>query len=325
MGSSPEKRSQYTVNEQELRSKIKILSDSVWEGRANNRMVDDWLENFEKKDRIDCLFLLSKFMYFGNRQIRELLNSLYRDLYRSPILHEIRKSNEDTLDSELIEHHFEEQLKQTKFFGAGNPSESGCHLLYYLRQENNLPKTLFAGPHEVFKSSTDTDGIKTIEPYDKTIQRYVFIDDFCGTGVQSSDYLKSVVNDIKQVNSSSKLSYLVLFGTTAGLQKIKNDTDFDIVESVLNIDHTFKVFNNNSRYFKLSEDLLKQKLKLICMFYGISINENHPLGYENSQLLIGFHHNTPDNTLPIFWCNKSLEPDKSWTPIFKRYDKKYEW
>ena len=28
------------------------------------------------------------------------------------------------------------------------------------------------------------------------------------------------------------------------------------------------------------------------------------LGFEDSQLLIGFHHNTPDNTLPIIWFDE---------------------
>ena len=59
----------------------------------------------------------------------------------------------------------------------------------------------------------------------------------------------------------------------------------------------------------------------MCRFYGSSLVPGDPFGYDNGQLLIGFHHNTPDNTLPIFWYD---EPGgTSWTPIFKRYPKYY--
>ena len=46
----------------------------------------------------------------------------------------------------------------------------------------------------------------------------------------------------------------------------------------------------------------------------------HQLGYGDGQLLLGLFHNTPDNTLPIFWFN---EEGKEWYPIFKRYNKIY--
>ncbi|MGB2867390.1 MAG: hypothetical protein WBD36_02975, partial [Bacteroidota bacterium] len=52
--------------------------------------------------------------------------------------------------------------------------------------------------------------------------------------------------------------------------------------------------------------------------YGVKIEPKRPLGYQDSQLLIGFFYNTPDNSLPIFWSSKN-----NWKPVFKRYDKNY--
>ena len=40
--------------------------------------------------------------------------------------------------------------------------------------------------------------------------------------------------------------------------------------------------------------------------------------FRNGQLLIGFHHNVPDNTLPILWFDS---PNADWRPIFRRYPK----
>jgi hypothetical protein len=48
----------------------------------------------------------------------------------------------------------------------------------------------------------------------------------------------------------------------------------------------------------------------------------HPLGFENSQCLIGFEHSIPNNTLPIIWADKEYTKNstkKFWQPIFPRY------
>ena len=70
--------------------------------------------------------------------MRELMKALYRDLYRYPVIAKIRRSNNDTTDCIVIDRLFEEELNHTHFIGVGNPSESGCHLLYYFRQRKML-------------------------------------------------------------------------------------------------------------------------------------------------------------------------------------------
>ena len=47
-------------------------------------------------------------------------------------------------------------------------------------------------------------------------------------------------------------------------------------------------------------------------------SKGNSLGFKDCQLLLGFNHNTPDNTLPIFWYD---EKNYNWYPIFKRYKK----
>jgi len=52
-----------------------------------------------------------------------------------------------------------------------------------------------------------------------------------------------------------------------------------------------------------------------------------PLSYKRDKVfqqpLIGFHHNTPNNSLPIIWFDEPGGPP--WTPIFKRYSKYLVW
>jgi hypothetical protein len=43
----------------------------------------------------------------------------------------------------------------------------------------------------------------------------------------------------------------------------------------------------------------------------------YPLGYENDQAAVAFHHNTPNNSLPVIWKKMT---DGSWYPLFERIE-----
>jgi len=171
------------------------------------------------------------------------------------------------------------------------------------------------------------------------IQRYIFIDDFCGSGSQAIDYSKSIVEEIKSLNPKIRIEYLVLFGTKNGLDLVRKSTKYDRVDSVFELDDTFNCFGNNSRYFDDKyKNIIKDDVENMCRRYGTNLMESilerdglskdearknapqHGLGFNNGQLLIGFHHNTPDNTLPIIWYDES---EIGWMPIFPRYNKIY--
>src|SRR5258708_5734908 len=206
--------------EQVFTAKIKTLHETVWERRATEPTITEWLDNFAAPnppaldERVHALFLLSNFMYFGSRQIRELLKALYRDLYRYPIIEAIRRANNDTLDSGLIDPLFISELRGTRFLGVGNPSESGCHLLYYFRQENSLSKDLFIHTHQVF---TRAGGPGLSQLRDPAVTRYVFIDDFCGSGKQGTEYSQDLVEEIKRLKPNAFVAYYVLFATRKGI------------------------------------------------------------------------------------------------------------
>ncbi len=313
-----------------LFAKIKTLNETVWERRATEPAVLAWLQNFASPDpppapsqdeAFHALFLLSNLMYFGSRQIRALLRALYRDLYRYPIIEAIRRSHGDTVDSDVIDPLFHDRRSATRFLGMGNPSESGCHLLYYFRQENSLPKDLFIHSHQIFSRNVST-GAATLR--DPAVTHYVFIDDFCGSGNQAIEYSKDLVEAIKALRPEAIVSYFALFASSHGLARIRNDASFDAVAAVYELDSSFRCFAADSRYFKTSTDGIDRTFcEDMCRRYGVTlVSPEHSLGYQDSQLLLGFHHNTPDNTLPIIWFDDP--PHAAWTPIFRRYPK-LEW
>jgi len=210
---------------QALIAKIKTLNETVWERRATEPAIEDWLNNFahssstsSHEEQLHALFLLSNFMYFGSRQIRELLKAVYRDLYRYPIVESIRRAHADTLDSFIIDPEFRAQRNATRFIGVGNPSESGCHLLYYFRQENSLPKDLFIHTHQVFTRV----GGGSLQLRNSAVTRYIFIDDFCGSGEQGAEYSRDLVEDIKKLNPNAVVAYYVLFATAQGMNRLRS-------------------------------------------------------------------------------------------------------
>lgn len=321
-----------------LRNKVITYYATIWQDRRSDKIYDEWLNNFkdtsvENKEKLHALFLLSKFMYFGNIELRELLKCVYRDLFKYPIVAEIRKNNGGSKDITFLDSAFKEELSKTRFLGVGNPSESGVHLLYYFRQENNLGKNSFINTHEIFKTTIvkedDKEGVSTsrvnVDLKSKDIKRYIFIDDFCGSGSQAELYLKDIVESVKSLNPNVEVNYLMLFGADEGVKFVKNmktkdgEPLFNRVDTVFSIDSSFKCFSDNSRYFcKSIDEIEKDFCREMCKKYGDQLCAIHPLGYKDGQLLLSLFHNTPDNTLPIFWAENA-----NWQPIFKRFHKIY--
>lgn len=316
--------------------KIHAYYQTIWSDKWDGKIHKEWLMNFSEsnellgeKEKLNMLYLLSKFMYFGHVELRQLLISLYRDLFKYPIIQAIRKVNDDTIDFSFLEEEFDKELKASRFLGVGNPSESGVHLLYYFRQECNLSKNNFINTSDIFTTfkvedfnpdQTPRNYLKS-EIKNKNIKRYIFIDDFCGSGQQATSYLKPIAENIKTVDPNIEIKYLMLFATEQGLEHVRKIESIDVVESVFTLDNSFKAFSDESRYFNanidIDIDIDKTFAKITAEKYGFNLF-SPPLGHGDCQLLFGLFHNTPDNSLPIFWSEIN-----NWKPIFKRYHKIY--
>jgi len=312
----------------EYEAKVRVLASQVW-GEIGWSEIDAWLNNFDgqvfdtENEQLYALLCLSRYMYFSKRLIREMLKSLYRDHFESPLLQRIRRNMGGTTDSKLLRKMYAKELEATRFVGVGNPAESGAHLLYYFRQVNYLPKDLFIDLSGAFTPSQNgTTGEMQLLARDGRITRYVFFDDLVGSATQASSYLSQNLKKIRNGNKDLDLRFMSLFATTNGLDKMNEQTLFGgNALCLFELDDTFKAFNTLSRYFLNSPAWFEiDKLLEMAKKYGEKLNPHWPLGYKDGQLMLGFTHNTPDNSLPIFWDEGQLVP---WAPLFVRYDKKY--
>lgn len=302
---------------------IEVLNSTIWENRVQGPKIMEWLDNFDDDNEKNyALYILSRLMYFSSSSIRNLLKALYRDLYRYPIIEQIRKDNNNTLDPNIIEPLFKKELKTTRFLGVGNPSESGVHLLYYFRQENKIPKDLFINTDDVVEY--DENGNSKLRDSYKDVKHYVFIDDLCGSGKQATSNdsnVKRCVQHLRNIVKDAEISYFMIFGMSKGIQVIRNSGLYNKANAVVELDESYRCFSEQSRFF--DDDKYKRtEAKNIAYKHGYKLlhSPQDSLGFGDCQLLLSMHHNTPDNTLPIIWYD---EDNTIWKPIFKRYNKVY--
>lgn len=311
----------------ELLDRLDVLSANVWDNAITRVDVENWLRNYDgselsaEDEQLNALHLLANFNLFGIAEVRELLRSIYRDLYRYPIIQEIRKRNSGTTDPRIISVEWTAELNSTRFLGMGNPSESGAHLLYYFRQTNQLSKTYFVHQHQILDGPVGSEDAKLADP---NIKRLVFIDDVLGSGTQAEDYSRNLVAEIKRAARRQGISimvdYFVMFAKEEGLEKARN-TEFDRVEAIHELQASELAFSDTSRIYVVEGNGISKENGLrMAQYYGELLAPGHALGYKNGQLLLGFEHNIPDNTLPIIW---SSEGQFDWTAAFPRYGKIY--
>lgn len=329
-----------------LIKKIMTLNENVWERRLSETKIDNWLNNFigkvgeEKQEKLHALYWLSQFMYFGGKEIRVLLKSLYRDLVLYPIIQEKRVLLGEAASLSDIELAVADEIEHTRFMGVGNPSESGVHLLYFFRQENNLPKTQFLDSMQIFSRSnstvrgrrgrnghlrSNTNLGRKILRFPK-VRRYVFLDDMCGTGETAIDYSNEIVSELILLNPRAKVSYCSIFATKSGIDAVRKKSLFrNHCGAVYELDDTYRCLSPESRFLsKLPPEISPDLARKIVTEYGALLDPRYASGYKNSQMLMGFHHNTPDNTIGIIWHDSLVSGGQvNWTPIFKRYPKIY--
>ena len=311
-----------------LRKRITVLSERVWERRNRWPDVQAWLGNFDGRsgldqdvERLHALFLLSQFLFIGSIETRVLLQAVYRDLFLIPLIQEVRTALGGTRDLHAVEADVDAALRKTRFLGVGNLSESGAHLLYYFRQENELSKSVFLDSAAMFTTTRQSDGTMQRALANPEVDRYVFVDDVCGSGETAMICSDDILAELVALKPEAKLYYLAMFASADGIELVRTKTCFgDNSRAVFELDESYKCLSEKPRIMRAAPAHIdKEVLQRVALAYGRLLWPDHPGGFNDNQLLLGFHHNTPDNTLPIIWQEGS--PALPWTPAFKRYRK----
>ena len=195
---------------------------------------------------------------------------------------------------------FEDNLSDVRFFPLGkSPASSGGNFLYLYSKELGLSEDNF--PYTSLKETDLSD-----------VTALVFFDDIIGSGNQAITFAKQNLQNIT-INKY----YFAFLAFEKGYNNVKKSKYFEniIVHEILSDE--FKAFSPNSQVFP--DKYTRERIKKLCIKYGEELY-SHPLGYDNSQALIVFPHNTPNNTLPIIWASDKNEKKSGiiWYPVWER-------
>jgi hypothetical protein len=309
----------------DLLAQLKTLRETIWLDKCAKAEIEQWLENFDgqaigdaRLEQDHALYMLANFAYYGLPEIRILLRSAFREHVRYPIFQEARAELGGSLDPVLVRPVAARVLNATRFYGMGTPSESGGVMLYLFRTVNDLSKLHFPEHHEIFVGNQrGLDGRLS----DPSVTRYVFLDDICASGQQAKQYASGLVKDIRSAAAAEGnkvyIQYITLFAFADAMRSVAQ-TGFDSVDSVHVLGDSAKIFDPDGPYRNPPTGLDRAVGESVAGHYGSIAVPQHPLGYRNSQLALGFAYNTPDNTLPIFWADGKNSRAGSWVPIFHR-------
>ena len=83
--------------------------------RTPRSAVMEWLDNFHGRrasktvEQAHALYLLTKFLYFGDREVRALLRAMFQDLVRNPLTVKVRMTLDNCNDFTAIHEAFIER------------------------------------------------------------------------------------------------------------------------------------------------------------------------------------------------------------------------
>lgn len=275
---------------------INTISD-----RFNNSLsqldIITWLENFEIIDWKKALTILNNFEYYSTKDIiKEYENGLKDIIDTEP-------SEENIFLIPVGNLRKRENQKEVYYFG-----KSGAAMVYYLKKTPSF--------------SSNTKKLKLIEE-DKLSElpdnaKIVMVDDFSGTGGTILEYYESIKTKLPEKHTAIVL-------TIAFMEKAEEVLKKSNIQIKGNKRHP--AFSERGSVFGYYPKM--KAMRDFCFKYGNNlyplenynknITKQHPLGFQNSQALIGFEHSIPNNTLSIIWADcKNKSSGVSWNPLFPR-------
>ncbi len=147
------------------------------------------------------------------------------------------------------------------------------------------------------------------------------VDEFAGTGETLARGLRRflarerLTKTLEGLMEERRLMCLLLFSLPEALTALK--AEFPRIEFVV-----AEMFGEEVRALDFDSDLYESADELefsreVLLQYGRALYPQCPLGYGDLGALVLFHNTVPNNTLPIFWSNGTVN-DKQWKPLFPR-------
>ncbi|MFE8701551.1 hypothetical protein ACFYKX_13180 [Cytobacillus sp. FJAT-54145] len=246
--------------------------------------VSDWLKNTDDSEiKLILIDLLSDFRFYSKIEIKQILHK--------QLIESLKIVNIDTTNI----------IPLITKDGRANSSSDLIHLLKELDKEHDL---------ELYRDTIIND-VKYIK---EDITDVILFDDISGTGNTIINYFKENTDSFLGKNIILNLISI----TNTAKDALNGFFENNNLTVELRFEHEYeKVFINHPRLNDDHLNILKDFEKEI---WG---KDGNILGYNDSQLLVGFSHNIPNNTISSFWYHPDFNGKiQNWNTLFRRYTKK---
>ena len=195
---------------------------------------------------------------------------------------------------------------------ADKVGESGSALVRFYRSQNKMLERLCGPPERVFAAIGKNVNSQAI---------VVCIDDFIGSGhsaaAQINNLMPRLGHYVPNWHNRVLFIYATIVGFEQGIQFVEEHAQSGIVViSFKVLTEADKAFSPNNTIFETAED--RRSAHNLAYKIGLVLQKDNPLGWEDSQALVVFPENVPNNTLPIFYRNGVEYNGRPWRAMFPR-------
>lgn len=263
--------------------------------------VRAWLEQFEYNNEQKLMFnLLRNVHFYDLAKIKEAFRPLHSRVQEDVAQRGgVRSADRRERRGDILLSSF------------GSPAQSGPSYARIYANENGI----------FVDNVVSLDHISDVlQAEESNIKAIVFVDDIIASGNSAVDFLNALNEQCGELLEKQEIKIFIsaICGLHLGIEKLKDAIkkvpfEAEVIVSDL-LTARDQCFSSESEVFSSSDE--KNEAKQIVLEHGKLLQRKQPLGYENSQLLVVFHDNCPNNTLPILWYESTRK--KHWIPLFKR-------
>lgn len=202
----------------------------------------------------------------------------------------------------------------TKFVGLGRAAKSGPHQVYFVKQaiSSNASLNSIIDTKAAFLAQAE---LPELANHDAPI---ILVDDIIGSGQQAITFIDELISRFPEF-AERDLAYCTVAGFEAGLRRVETQakplrgdvyTGYELREQQ-------RAFAKDNPIWYSENDRKRAKSWATEIGRSLTGSEEHALGWENTEGLVCFSYNIPNNTLPLFW--HTGQPENRWSNLFDRF------
>lgn len=270
--------------------------DNFDDERLDNfeQKIESWLRNVETEEEKQVfLYLLKNYKYYNKHTIANSFKNGFSKFKNA-------------------EANYEDSI----YMGVGSRGgvyNGSSELMPIFKRSNKIDKLRIADKPRDFYEKYDPSSVENV----------VLVDDIIGSGTTVKRYIEeNLLRDCPELVLGKKIYIICVIALEKGLTTLDtfarvNNLFIDVIYE----DDIGRTFDVNNGLYTNKKERISAKRTVKKYDTQIARREIDILGYKDSQGLVSFYHNTPNNTFPIFWEDPVFENNNlkvPWSPLLGR-------